>query len=84
MLTLVNLFLLVFHLDGLVFHLDRLVFHLDGLVFDNRDGDMSMDSFMGIYLLLVMSNLGWFLGGLFMSRNTMENWLVNHSFLDTF
>lgn len=44
-----NLFLLVFHLDGLVFHLDRLVFHLDGLVFDNRDGDMSMDSFMGIY-----------------------------------
>jgi len=45
----VNLFLLVFHLDGLVFHLDRLVFHLDGLVFDNRDGDMSMDSFMGIY-----------------------------------
>ena len=49
MLTLVNLFLLVFHLDGLVFHLDRLVFHLYGLVFDNRDGDMSMDSFMGIY-----------------------------------
>ena len=44
-----NLFLLVFHLDGLVFHLDRLVFHLYGLVFDNRDGDMSMDSFMGIY-----------------------------------
>ena len=70
MLSLVNLFLLVFHLDG--------------LVFDSRDGDMSMDSFMGIYLLLVMSNLGWFLGGLFMSRNTMENWLVNHSFLDTF